>query len=467
MNQVGRGVLEKLGHLAGYDIRAALDVETLTVSGEQRVMYTNRHAVPLAEIYFNLYANAPRFGGQMEVGGVAVNGQAVEPAYEKERRALRVPLPVPLQPGDRALLEMSFTLHVPQRAENDLRTLVYSSGAFSAHGILSLAGWYPMLAVLDDAGWHLDYPEELIGEAMFSESAFYTVQMTLPQSLVVAATGVQVEESVHDDGTRTLTYRSGPVRTFYLAASQDYRVISGQMGEVAIHSYHLPGHERCGQWVLEAAEAALQLYGELYGPYLFAEFDVVEADYDYQGFEWPGLVLIGDMLYEGPGPACGEWFVAHETAHQWWYNVVGNDPVADPWLDEALAQYSTMLYFRRLWPADAAEAYVQAIIYDRYAPYANRPGGIHVALPTTAFVDRKDYYAITYARGAMFMEALNQALGDESFFAALQQYYQENSFQVARPEALREALDQLAPSAVARLWSEWVVARGVPARGRR
>ena len=451
LTQGARGALPRLVDLPGYEIEAMVDLETLTVTGRQRVIYTNRHAMPLAEVYFNLYANAPRFGGEMTVINVAVNGQPIKAAYEKQRRALRVPLPTPLPPGERMSIEMGFSLRVPHLAENRFQVLVYSKD------ILSLAGWYPLLAVLDEAGWHLDYPRALIGEAIFCESAFYTVQLTVPQNLVVAATGVQVGETTHDDGMRTLTYRSGPSRTFYLSASPAYQVVSGQAGEVAVHSYHLPDHEACGQWVLEAAIAALELYGELYGPYPYLEFDAVEADQWYQGVEWPGMILLGSAFYDGSDPACGEWFVAHETAHQWWYNVVGNDPVAHPWLDEALAQYSTMLYYRRLWPPDGAQAYIGAIIYDRFALYADRSEGIHVGQAVTAFEDREAYYAIVYARGAMFFQAVHNALGEEPFFAALRRYYERNAFGIATPEKLRATLRLADPEGIDKLWAEWVV----------
>ncbi len=444
-----RPLAAQLIDLPGYAITATIDLEALTVSGQQRVVYTNRHDWALAELYFHLYPNAPRFGQEMTIGHVAVNGQPVEIIYENRRRVLRVPLDPPLTPGARVSIEMDFTLSVLSLDKNDLRTLVYSKG------VLSLGGWYPALAVLDRTGWHLDYHSEIIGEAMFAESAFYTVDLVAPQSLTLAVTGVQVKEMLLDHGLRAVSYVSGPVRTLYIVGAEDYEVLSEQWGDVAIRSYYRPDHAKCGQWVLDSARAALELYSELYGPYPFVEFKVVEADYDYQGFEWPGLVLIGDMLYEGSGPACGEWFVAHETAHQWWYSAVGNDPVNHPWLDEALAQYSTMLYYRRLWDAAAAEVYIQAIVYDRFAPYAEQPT-IHIDQPTLAFSDTKDYFAIVYARGAMFVEQVHKLLGDEAFFAAMQQYYQDNLFGIAGPEDLYRVFVAANPEGVKALWAEWV-----------
>ncbi|MCK7481703.1 MAG: hypothetical protein M0C28_34445 [Candidatus Moduliflexus flocculans] len=34
--------------------------------------------------------------------------------------------------------------------------------------------------------------------------------------------------------------------------------------------------------------------------------------------------------------------VAHEVGHQWFYHLVGNDQLDDPWLDESLTQFVTL-----------------------------------------------------------------------------------------------------------------------------
>ncbi|MBN1581576.1 MAG: M1 family metallopeptidase [Anaerolineae bacterium] len=452
-----RPMLDQLADLPGYEIQAQIDLETLTVAGHQRVAYTNRYDIPLTEVYFNLYPNAPRFGKEMQISNLKLNEQPIETIYEKERRALRVPFALPLPPGRQALIEMDFVVQVLSMDKSDLRPLVYSAGPYP-EGILSLGGWYPMLAVLDEAGWHLDYHSEVIGEAMFADSAFYRVDLVAPGDLDIVATGVKVGETLRDDGLRAWSFVSGPVRSFYAVGAPDYEVVTGQLGEITVRSTYRTGHDICGQWVLEAAQTALDLYTELYGPYPFSEFDVVEADYDFQGFEWSGLIAIGDKLYGGIDPVCGEWFVAHETAHQWWYGVVGNDPVNHPWLDEALAQYTTMTYFRRLWAADSAQAYIDAIIYAKFEPFADDAEGLHIDRSTIDFETMKHYYAIVYARGAMFVDELNKQLGDEAFFAAMQQYYQQHMFGIAGPQDFYEMLSKADPEAVKSMWNEWVVA---------
>ena len=51
-----------------------------------------------------------------------------------------------------------------------------------------------------------------------------------------------------------------------------------------------------------------------------------------------------------------EIVVAHEVAHQWWYSLVGNDQIDEPWLDEAFAQFTTALVLpRSVWRSRHAE----------------------------------------------------------------------------------------------------------------
>ena len=41
-----------------------------------------------------------------------------------------------------------------------------------------------------------------------------------------------------------------------------------------------------------------------------------------------------------------KYVVHHETAHQWFYSLVGNDQALDPWLDEALATWAQAVFDR-------------------------------------------------------------------------------------------------------------------------
>jgi hypothetical protein len=75
-----------------------------------------------------------------------------------------------------------------------------------------------------------------------------------------------------------------------------------------------------------------QSYSTRFGPYPWSTYTAaVVSDFAVGGYEYPTLVFLG---------SASEHQAAHETAHQWFYSLVGNDQARDPWLDEALAAWS-------------------------------------------------------------------------------------------------------------------------------
>jgi hypothetical protein len=74
-----------------------------------------------------------------------------------------------------------------------------------------------------------------------------------------------------------------------------------------------------------------------------------------------------------------EWLAAHEVAHQWWFGVVGNDQIDEPWLDEALTQYSTMLYYEKAYGPERAAGILRI---HRYIVSSTTPG-VGVTAPSS------------------------------------------------------------------------------------
>ncbi len=97
----------------------------------------------------------------------------------------------------------------------------------------------------------------------------------------------------------------------------------------------------------------MKSYDQRIGAYPFSELDVVATPTSAGGIEYPGLVVIADSLYK-EDTTFREVVVAHEVAHQWWYSLVGNDQIDEPWLDEAFAQFTTALYYRDRYGAVGA-----------------------------------------------------------------------------------------------------------------
>ena len=98
---------------------------------------------------------------------------------------LEVRLPGALAPAEGARIDIDFAGVVPLDFAGDNSGYgIYNQ----ADGLLALSGWYPILAVYDEDGWNLD-PVSAIGDSVYSEMAFYAVDVTAPSGLVLSATG--------------------------------------------------------------------------------------------------------------------------------------------------------------------------------------------------------------------------------------------------------------------------------------
>jgi hypothetical protein len=143
--------VEAASEATRYFIQATLDPEDPTsLTGVERVRYTNTETGPLDAIYFRLYPNLPGYGGSITIDQVILNGALIEGTLEAGGSALRVPLDPPLAPGEVADLTLWFQETLP----------IDTSAGYGLYGysddVYALAGFYPTIPVYDDEGWNVE-----------------------------------------------------------------------------------------------------------------------------------------------------------------------------------------------------------------------------------------------------------------------------------------------------------------------
>jgi aminopeptidase N len=249
---------------------------------------------------------------------------------------------------------------------------------------------------------------------------------------------------------------NGPARDFFLAASRDYEVVSQKIGEVTINSYAPKSLKKESQSALTAAARALETFGEQYAPYPYTEFDIVVTPTLALGIEYPGATAIAERIllgeYGDQTAVYLESTVVHEMAHQWFYNLVGNDQLDEPWLDESLAQYATWQYYETNFGAGAADGF-EASLRSRWERVQNAP--IPIGQPVAAYAGR-EYGAIVYGRGALFFEALKNEMGVDAFNKFLKDYTETFAWNFATTESLKSLAEKQCNCDLTPLFKEWV-----------
>lgn len=429
------------------DLRIADDLTH--ISGAQQVYYTNREDRPLTDIYVRMFPNA--LGGDMQASAVTVDGVAVTPEIQFERTALRIPLPRPLSPGQSVVLGLQYQIDVPTSLEKGYGLISYTDD------ILALDTPYLPIPVYNAEGWNVETPPEN-ADTSFSDVSFYVARITAPAGLKLAVTGVEVTRQT-EGGAQVATYAQGPARDFFLAASPDYVVTTTQVGETRVNAYALPGQEAAASIALQAAETGLPIYSQRFGAYPYTELDVAATPMLALGIEYPGAVGISASVYDPQYQAQNaraaitlESTVAHELAHQWFYNLVGNDQIDQPWLDEAMAQYATYLYYLDSAGPPAADAWRSNWDgrWDR-TDRAEKP----VGLPAAAY-DQREYSSIVYGRGPLFVAQLAERMGQAKFDQFLKSYTARFRWGIATTDDFKTLASAACACDLSDLYQAWL-----------
>lgn len=451
MRPSAQGQLDQLGLVPVYHIQATLEGSGERLVGIQRVRYPNTSTDSLPEIVFRLYPNMPQFGGRMDVQAVKVGGMDVPFAQNVSDTVLEVRLEEPLPPGEIAEVELVYALRVPSPEAGYV--------LFGRAGdIVSLPYFYPILALRDAQGWHRHLAPPY-GDASSCATSLYHVALTASPDLQVIAPGVVISQTTGADGLATWEFVSGPIREFAVVASPRFQWAEGMVGDVHVRSWFLPEDQEAGRAVLQYAMAALRVYQDWFGMYPFPDLAVVEAPLGVHGMEFPTMSLIGEDLYREHRDEL-EYLVAHEIAHQWWYNQVGNDQVRFPWLDEGLAEYSAYLYFDQVYGRDRAEA----LRHRRWVlPYQYLVAqGEDAPVNQPVFNFERHYEALVYGKAALFFHHLRGEMGDARFRDALHLYLERYRYDLATPERLMAVVNETAGQDLTPLYNQWIRGVGAP-----
>ncbi len=442
--------LQRLADAAVYHMDLTLDDSLTQMAGRMEVRYVNHRPHPLDEVYFRLFPNL--FGGKLTVGAVKVNGEAADATLEEQDSALRVRLPASLAAGQAVIVALDWDLEIPQEGNSNYNTFAF------ADGVLALAQFYPLIPATDADGWYVRVPPQF-GDVPFVEASFYRVRVTAPAGFRLAGSG-RVSEDRATGGRQVWEFNAGPARDFYLAgaAQLDCREKVENGLTLRVCGVNLDGESM--RTMLQLMSEAVTAMGAAYQPYPYAELEVIATPTSALGVEYPGVIAMNQRLFDPAaqmgqvsGRVMRETTLVHEIAHQWFYNLVGNDQVDEPWLDEALAQYATYQFYRDQYGAGAGEGLRQSF-EDRWGRVERAETPIGLAVD--AYAD-SEYGAIVYGRGPLFLIAVEEEIGRPAFAAFLKQYSTEYAWRIASTETFQSLLEQTCGCDLDSMFAEWVL----------
>lgn len=385
-----------------YTLWAALDLSQHYLTVTQTITYVNKSLVTHAEL--PLLVEPARLPNVFHLQTIETSRQTPL-NYVWQEDHLVVTLPAPLSPGDYVGLRLSYTLSLPAQA---------SDFGYTPRQI-NLGNWYPMVPPYRTGrGWMMNQPGKL-GEHLAYDRADYDVYLQVLSAdpmPALAASGIGQMA-----GGDWLRYWLPDARNFSWSVG-DYVTESTISNGVRVTAYTFPEDAAAGTAVLEASAQALALFSDLFAPYPHQTLVIVAADFP-EGMEFDGLYFLDQGLYKRYNGTPREYLVpiaVHETAHQWWQGIVGSDQALEPWLDEALATYSELLFYEVHYP-ELVDWWWHFRV-NRFAPTGWVDSDIY------EFESYRAYINSVYLRGAMLLHEMREVVGDELFLTFLRAYTQ-------------------------------------------
>jgi hypothetical protein len=432
-----------------YLLEALLDYDRHSLAVQETITYTNRTETPLVDLL--LVIEPLNYLNMFKLNTITWGDGAPVESIQWDGHLARIPLSQPLAAGQPIQLTLDYQINLPDSTAfpPDTRPVPFGFSQRQAN----LVDWYPYLAVYDaERGWQA-HPPSYYGEHQIYETSDVEVRLqvnsSLPEITVAASApdlaapdlpAQDMAEEKAPAGTRAHHYRAENVRSFALSASHQYQVFRQELGGITLLSYTFPYHAAAGERALQVTAQSVALYQELFGDYPHPVLSVVEADF-LDGMEYDGLYFLSNGFYNLYAGSPAEYLTAiaaHETAHQWWYGIVGNDQAYEPWLDEALSTYCERLYYERYYPEALDWWWTYRVNY--YQP----TGWINTTIynPEGSNAPYRYYRNAVYLNGALFFEDLRTLIGDQTFFAFLKSYANENRGKIVTQEDFFQLLDQ-------------------------
>ncbi len=432
-----------------YRLRLRLSPASPTFSGR----VTIRFALKRADQALILDFRGP------SVESLHVNGQAA--MFDRVRNHLVI-RPGPFREGDNTIT-VAFTSSVGAAGQGLIRVEDKNDGAVYLYTLNVPADGHALMPLFDQP--------DLKGT--------FALEATVPEDWEVVTHTHPTSVAKAGDGARTWTFPpSPPISTYLFAfAAGPFDHIESKAGSPPMAFYFRDSQrslaERHAADIFRDHRNALAFFEAYFGiAYPFPKFDFVcVPDFPFSGMEHPGCIFYGETPVLLRGLTTGLQrtrradLIAHETAHQWF-----GDLVTMPWFDDVWLKEGFATLMAHLAVADA----MPGIDHDRAFFLRNQPaaldvdttpGATPIRQPLPNLLDAKSQYGpIIYRKAPAVLRQLMLQIGEERFRRGVRLFLNDHAFGVGDWNALKSAFETASgtPGSLD-AWSEaWITSPGVP-----
>jgi aminopeptidase N len=373
----------------------------------------------------------------LTVDSVTVNGADAE--YSRSGDELTVTPSLPLD-ADRP-----FTVVVQYHGTPETITSAGLSGigwSHAANGVINVWGepdaastWFP-------------------GNNHPRDKATYRFEITVPDPWMVAASGTLKETNPQGAKTTYIWEMEKPLATYLASISIDQYepVIQEGPNGVVIRNYFPKDLPNAYRSRFDTTPAMIDFFDSYFGPYPFSEYGVVVASGDGLCANTQISLEAQTMSIHCPVDSMmTEDVIAHELAHQWFGDSVSLENWKDIWLKEGFATYASWL-----WQTQGNAEAMKRIASFTSKHYFDSEFSVAEPSPQNLYSNE------SYNGGALVLYALQQMVGDETFFKILQTYAKQYQYSNAGSDEFIAVAEKVSGKDLTSFFDTWLFSKKMP-----
>ncbi len=333
----------------------------------------------------------------MKLTQVRVNGASCETRIDGINAVVSLPSPVPIDAS--IIVETEWEIPVP--------LVKYRFGRYYTEWFFSEC--YPIL--VDKEFVQPSYAGKLYGQPFCINAADYEVSIIYPDNLNLVSNTINAGRQAAQDGHEVTVLEANSIRDFCFFLVYDYDQSERSQNGYRVVSNFPSSKSANSPMFLSAACDIISFYEDAFGKYPYPELVMLAGPLKgLHGMEYSGLILLqSDFTGSGYESERQIYILAQEIAHQWWGELVGNDQLKEPWLDEGLSSWCAYQYMENKLNLDTT--------YRGILPRTDDYGKYWQELCAS-----QEYQLTGYSGPDEFWFALEKQIGQDMIFKVLKQY---------------------------------------------
>lgn len=303
-----------------------------------------------------------------------------------------------------------------------------------------------------------------------------TFDMTVsgPKDRVILS-NMPVIDTKEEGETKTVTFDTTPIMSTYLVAIVvgEFDYVEGSTPEgIHVRVFSPVGKKEQGTFALECGIKALTYYKDFFNvPYPLKKYDMVAIpNFEAGAMENWGLVTYREVCIlvdpVNTSAASKEYIaivVCHETAHQWFGNLVTMEWWTHLWLNEGFASFmenhttDSLFPEYKIWDQFVPGTMIRALELDALS-------SSHAIEVPVGHPDEVDeiFDTISYNKGASVIRMLYNWMGEEKFKIGMHNYLIKYSYQNAETPQLWAELEAACGLPINKVMTTWTEQMGFP-----